>query len=353
MAKQSVRDNRKQQLGEDELAILCEQIALIVRSGLPLHDGVEALSENYRDSRLAAAFQALNQTVLESGSLYLGLQASGVFPTYMVEMANIGERTGELDTVMNGLSLYYQREAKVHRAIVNALTYPLILIAIMATLIIVLITGVLPVFDGVFRNMGLDAASSPWLAAGVNVGKTVLVLAAVAIALLLLMVVLTRTDKSGRFRRSIVQWIAPLRRISRKMAASRFAAVMGMMLRSGYPLQDSLKLVGNVITDAAVVHALQTCREQLEQGLSFPDAVAALDVFEPLHMRMIRVGFQTGQIDGVMQRLSALYDDEVDDAITHAVSVVEPSLAALMSVIIGAILLAVMLPLLSLMGGMA
>ena len=94
-------------------------------------------------------------------------------------------------------------------------------------------------------------------------------------------------------------------------------------------------------------------RRRMEAGASFPDAVESLGIFETLHSRMIRVGFQAGQTDVVMQRLAEIYEDEVDDAIAHTVSIIEPSLVALMSVVIGAILLAVMLPLLSLMGGMA
>jgi type IV pilus assembly protein PilC len=111
---------RMARLSADELSILCEQIALIVRSGLPLHDGVEALCDNYRNTRYAARFQKLRDAVLATGSLYRGLVDAGIFPSYLREMANIGERTGELDTVMSGLALYYQREAKLRRAVVNA-----------------------------------------------------------------------------------------------------------------------------------------------------------------------------------------------------------------------------------------
>lgn len=353
MAPTHASKPRNQRLNADELSILCEQLALIVRSGLPLHDGVDALRENYQDTRHAQAFQTLAKTVLESGSLYQGLQAADIFPGYLCEMANIGERTGELDTVMTGLALYYQREAKLRRAILNAVTYPVILIAIMAALIAVLITGVLPIFDGVFRGMGLDALSSPWLAVGMSIGRTVLMLAAFFLALLLLALVLMRTDHTGKVKATLIKWFAPTRRIAAKISAGRFASVMSMMLRSGYPLQESLKLVSNIITDADVAGKVNVCHTQMEQGASFPDAVNQLGIFEPLHMRMIRVGFQAGQVDGVMKKLADLYDDEVDDAITHAVSIVEPTLAALMSIIIGAILLAVMLPLLSLMGGMA
>ena len=126
-----------------------------------------------------------------------------------------------------------------------------------------------------------------------------------------------------------------------------------MMLKSGFPLNESLQLVSGVVNNRQVAEKVETVRQRMEKGESFPDAVERMGIFEPLHCRMIRVGAQAGQTDVVMSRLAALYEDEVDDSITRAVSMIEPSLVALMSVIIGAILLSVMLPLLSLMGGMA
>ena len=353
MAHQPVKQPRTSRLDADELSVLCEQIALIIRSGLPLHDGVEALSDSYRHTRYAQRFSAMNEAVLASGSLYQGIVAAGIFPKYMTEMANIGERTGELDNVMTDLSLYYQQEAKIRRSIVNAVTYPTILIVIMTTLIVVLVTNVLPIFDGVFRNMGIDATMNPWLGAGVSVGKTMLIIAGALIFLLVLALILMRADHSGRVRATIFAVIPALRKIDNKISASRFASVMAMMLRSGYPLDDSMKLIGGIVTNEDLSHKLDACRVAMENGLSFPDAVDQLGIFEPLHGRMIRMGFQAGQIDIVMKRLSDIYDGEVDDAIANIVSIIEPTLVALMSVIIGAILLAVMLPLLSLLGGMA
>ena len=352
MAVTNTATPRKVRLDAEELSILCEQISLILRSGLPLHDGVEALCDNYRQTRFAQRFEAMNQAVLSSGSLYLGLVEAGIFPKYMAEMARIGERTGELDTVMTGLSLYYQREAKMRRAIVNAVTYPLILVGMMAVLITILITQVLPIFQDVYRGMGIETANNPWVSAGVDVGKGVLIAVAVVIALLLLLMALVRLDASGRVKTFIFRWFRPLRRMNNQISASRFASVMAMMLRSGFPLDESLSLISGVISDEDVAKRVDACRTSMECGLSFPDAVDKLEMFETLHSRMIRVGFQAGQTDQVMRKLAEIYEDKVDDTITRSVSMIEPSLVALMSVIIGAILLAVMLPLLSLMGGM-
>ena len=326
MAVKHAAKSRRVHLEADELSILCEQISLILRSGLPLHDGVEALCNNYRNTRFAECFETLNQVVLSSGSLYRGLVEAGIFPKYLSEMARIGERTGELDTVMSGLSLYYQREAKIKRAIVNAITYPLILVAMMAVLITVLVVQVLPIFEDVYRGMGMDTSTNPWMIIGLNIGKVVLIAIAVLIILFLLTMLLIRLDASGRVKAFVFRWFRPLRKITNQISASRFASVMAMMLRCGFPLDESLSLISGVISDQDLACRVQACRTCMEKGMSFPDAVDQLGMFETLHSRMIRVGFQAGQIDQVMKKLAEIYDDAVDDSITRSVSMIEPSL---------------------------
>jgi len=353
MADRQAKKPRYSRMDAEELSILCEQIALILRSGLPLYDGMDALCDNYQNTRLSERFNTLNQSVLHTGSLYQGLVEAGIFPSYMEEMAHIGERTGQLDVVMDGLAKYYQREAKIRRAVSSAITYPMVLIAIMSALIAVLVVRVLPIFEDVFRGMGIDTSTNPWLNTGVAIGKGVLIAAGIAILLTLLVLLILKLDTSHRFRNALFQLISPLRRTSNQISASRFASVMAMMLHSGFPLDESLKLVHGVIGDADVAHRVEACRRQMEKGVSFPEAVDGLGIFEPLHSRMIRVGFQAGQTDAVMAKLAEIYEDKADDAITRSVAIIEPSLVALMSIIIGSVLLAVMLPLLSLMSGMA
>ena len=345
----------RNRLSPTEVSLLCEQIALILRSGLPLHDGVEAVCRNYGKTRYAAAFERLDKQMLETGSLYEGVKAAGVFPAYMAEMTQIGEKTGELDHVMDDLTLYYEREAAISRAVRNAVTYPLILIGMMAALIALLVGRVLPVFNEVFRSMGIDTASASgrWMTLGITVGRVVMIVACVLIVLALLLMALLRTRAGKRLRTLLGRAVPPVRRLNEKLSASRFAACLAMMLRSGYPLEESLDLIGNVVSDESIAGRVRACSESMAQGTPFADAVEKLGLFDPLHCRMIRVGVQAGQTDQVMSKLAQVYADEADDAISRLVSVIEPSLVALMSIIIGAILLAVMLPLLGIMSGMA
>ena len=110
-----------------------------------------------------------------------------------------------------------------------------------------------------------------------------------------------------------------------------------------------MELIENLFTNKRLRERVSQCRQKMDEGVAFPEAVGDTGIFEPLHCRMISVGFRAGQTDRVMSKLAALYDEEVNTQIGHLVSIIEPSLVALMSIIIGAILMSVMLPLLSIM----
>ena len=346
---------KKVKLSMEELSILCEQIALILRAGLPLHDGVEALADNYQGTPHEESFTMLSAQVLETGSLHTGLKNTHAFPDYLVEMTGIGEKTGELQSVMEQLADYYEREAKIKRSIQNAITYPLLLIVMMAALITVLIVQVLPIFENVMRSMGLgmDSSSGTWMNVGIGLGKGVLIATGVIIVIVFILILLLRGNAGNPTRNFLFRTFSPLRTLNNKLYASRFSANMAMMLNSGYPLDESLELINAVITEPEIHKKIDQCRTYMQEGQSFPEAIEQIGIFEKLHCRMIKVGFQAGQTDRVMQKLSVIYEEEMDDAINRIVAIIEPSLVALMSIIIGAILLSVMLPLLSVMGSLS
>ena len=123
-----------------------------------------------------------------------------------------------------------------------------------------------------------------------------------------------------------------------------------MMMRSGYPLDQSLEMMKGLFDDKEMQEKMTKCHEAVSEGADFADTVEKLEIFEPLHNRMIHMGSKAGQTDHVMGTLADLYSEDLDNQINRLVSIIEPTLVALMSLIIGAILLAVMLPLLSVMG---
>lgn len=353
MAQQQARRLKKVRVSAEELSVICQQIAMILRAGLPLYDGIDALSSNYRGTSLAYRFRLLRKSVLETGSLYRGLSSAGMFPDYMAEMVLIGERSGELDTVMENLYLHYQREACIRRSIHTAVAYPLIIIAIMTVLIAVLVTSVLPVFEDVFSGMGINALQNPWISAGVSAGRIILVVSCIFVFLSLLVLLLIRMNQDGRFRRFLFTFFPSFRYLEEQINAGRFASVLAMLFRDGFPLDESLRLIGRIVNPGSIADKIAACLYNVENHMPFQDAIEKMHLFKPLHIRMIQVGVQAGQTEAVMAKIAEIYENEADEKLAHFVSIIEPTLVAIMTVVIGAILLAVLLPLLSLMRAMA
>ena len=138
-----------------ELSSFCSEIALMLGAGMPLYAGMEALEKTYEDDAHAALYRGVSETLTQTGSLRDALESAHAFPTYLVEMCGVGERTGHLEDVMQGLSVYYERESRIRQAVRSAVTYPLVLAVMMVLILLVLILKVMPVFRAVLGSMGV------------------------------------------------------------------------------------------------------------------------------------------------------------------------------------------------------
>ncbi len=354
MMGEEAMGSRTQCLPADETAVFCEQVALILKSGIALYDGVDALCQNYASTRYGNRFIQLNETMKQTGSLYEAVKSLGIFPLYMVEMVHVGEMSGTLERVMQGLSGYYTREAQVRSTVRSAVTYPLLMVALMAVVVVVLVVQVLPMFSEVLRNLGgdLSASASSRMSAGMGAGLFVLILAALIFVLVLAVAILLKTSQRENVLRLLMRVFPPLRYIQDKLSAGRFASVTAMLLGSGFPLDEALGLMPGVMTDALARDKVQDVHKRMQGGASFADAIEGARIFEPIHGKMVKVGFMAGQTETVMDRLAEQYQGEVDDGIRRLVSAIEPTLVAVLSIVIGGILLSVMLPLASLMSSM-
>ena len=329
-----------------ELSVFCGQVALLLESGLPLYEGMETLANMDADSPHADLYRALSNGVTETGSLYEALKRDDRWPSYLVEMTGTGERSGKLEEVMRGLEAYYAREDRIRSAAVSAITYPLFLGAMLVVIVLVLMWKVLPLFRRVLNSMGMGIGSSgnTLMRIGTATGWVVLVLVGIAVLAAAIGIVLTRT----RYRKRVLaltRTVFPaIHQLDRKLCGSRVAGVLSMMISAGFPIDEALEVAASVLPDQQVVENVEKIRTELSKGGSFADAISSIGIFEDLDIQMLRMGIATGREDQVLAKLSALYEEQTEDAIARLLSIIEPSLVALLSVVIGAILLSVMLP---------
>ena len=269
-------------------------------------------------------------------------------------MIQIGEESGRLDEVMSALSEHYEQQETISRSIKNAITYPFIMITMMLAVILVLIVKVMPVFNQVYEQLGtgLTGVSKNILNLGILMNRYAFVLVLLAGVLAGCFLYFTFTEKG---RNQFFRFSAKLpftQKFSEKIAVSRFASGMYLALESGLDTDESLEMAARLADHPVLEEKIAKTRALLEEGQGFSEAVSESQIFDSLSTRMISIGCKTGAVDMVMKQISLQYSEDINERIFQLISKLEPTLVAVLSIIVGLILLSVMLPLMGIMSGM-
>ena len=336
----------------DELSSFCDQIALMLDSGMTLRDGIEMLAED-EPSEGNHPYTDLLEVVSETGSLYQALKTTGGnWPQYMVEMVGIGEETGRLEDIMRNLSSYYQREGRIRSAAVSAITYPIVLGVMLVVIILVLLWRVLPVFRRVLDSMGIGSSEtgSVLMNIGAIAGWVVLAIVGVIVLAVVVCILLMKTKARDKVKNFLVKLFPPLRRITEKLSAARIASMLSLILSSGFPMETALEMAPAALTDQDSIDKVGQISQGMRDGETFSDALSNSHLFADFHNRMIKVAAASGHEPQVMGKVAELYEEQVEDGLNRLVPIIEPTLVALLCVVIGAVLLSVMMPMAGILG---
>lgn len=340
---------RKNILSAEELAAFAAQLSLTVKTGIPLSEAIMILLE---DAETAGATQLLRMILdrLESGdSLANALKATQAFPVYMTQMIEIGETAGRLDHVLDSLKRYYEREDNIIKSAKSAITYPAIMLVILVVIVVILVTKVLPIFNQVYNTLGGEM--TPFAQGAMRIGEMmsnsslVLIIVIVVIAVFLVIMGLTPGGKKGLAALGQKMF----RQLADRMAAAKFASGMSLMLASGLDVDRSVELTLPLITNPKMRAKVTKLKEMTERGESFTDSVVATKIFTGMQGRLLTLGFKSGNLDSVMEQIADDYEREVDERLDNLISIIEPTMVAILCVIVGLILLSAMLPLLGVM----
>lgn len=306
------------------------------------------------ESPLRALYEEIQSHLEETGILYDALEETGAFPDYMIRMVRIGEQTGNLDAVMDGLAAYYTREENMVQDIKSAVTYPLLMLGMMLVIFLVMLVKVLPVFAQVYGQLGgqMTGVAAVLLHAG---GWIRHYYGWIVLALLLLagecVWLLGTAPGKARFRKMAGSFFGT-RRIMECMGTARFASGMSMALRSGMDYGGAFGMVESLLADdASFSRRLASCREQVEEGETFSQAAVQTGLLTGLYGRMLYIAERTGGTDEALRQIAVQADDEVTARIQSFISVLEPTMVAVLSVLVGGILLSVMAPLMGILSG--
>ena len=330
-----------------DVVVFTRQLATMIDAGLPIVQCLHILSAQ-ADNKVFAKSVGQVKDDLESGSTFADAlhKHPRIFDDLYTNMVAAGEVAGILDTILARLSAYMEKAIKLKSKIKGALIYPCIIVLVAFLVTAVLLIWVIPVFAELFRGVGqeLPLPTQITMAMSDFARAYALHMFGVLIALAVGIRSAYRTDR-GRVVIDRLLLRAPIfGNLIRKASIARVTRTLGTLVSAGVPILDALAITARTAGNKIVEQALFTARSSIRDGNTIADPLAESKVFPPMVCQMIAVGETTGTLDSMLQKIAEFYEDEVDNAVTNLMALMEPLVILYIGVVIGGLVIAMYLP---------
>ena len=335
------------------VAIFTRQFSVMIDAGLPLVQCLEILGGQQEHKVFKKALIQIRQDV-ESGSNLADAMRKHpkIFNDLYTNMVAAGEAGGILDTILQRLAQYIEKAVKLNAQVKSAMIYPVAVISIAVVVVAVILWKVIPVFAALFKGLGAelpmptvivmhlsDFLVDYWWLIGLVGGATVFFLRRYH-----------DTYKGKRVLDGFLLKVPIFGMLLRKIAVARFCRTLSTLTASGVPILDGLQITARTAGNSVVEDAIMATRKSVEEGKTISEPLGETDVFPAMVVQMIAVGEQTGALDTMLSKIADFYEDEVDVAVAGLMKLLEPLLIAFLGVAIGGIVIAMYMPMFSLIG---
>ncbi len=336
---------------EKTLAVFTRQFSVMIDAGLPLVQCLQILGEQQDNKAFQRMLLQVREDVESGSSLANAMKKHPqAFNELYVNMVAAGEAGGILDTILQRLATYIEKAARLKAQVKSAMIYPIAVISIAALVVYIILWKVIPVFAALFMSLGADLPLPTKIVVALSkfVGRfwwlIVGVLAAIGFA-----VRRYYATERGRLVIDGLLLKAPiLGVVLRKIAVARFCRTLGTLLSAGVPVLESLEITARTSGNAVIERAILEVRKQVEEGKNLADPLKSTNQFPPMVVQMIAVGEATGAMDTMLGKIAEFYEEEVDVAVAGMMKLIEPILIFFLGVVIGGIVIAMYLPMFSL-----
>jgi type IV pilus assembly protein PilC len=349
----------REKVKSKDLALFTRQFSVMLDAGLPLVQCLEILGQQ-QDNKFFQKVIFQTRADVEAGMTLADSMAKHprVFEPLYTNMVAAGETGGILDVILQRLSTYLEKMVKLKSDVKSALIYPVAVIVISIIVISIIMIVVIPAFKNIFEGLLGPGERLPWLTELVVAISLFMASYWWLIGLVAGLAVFGgktwyRTEKGQRFMDGLILKMPIFGPIMRKIAVARFSRTLSTLLSSGVPILESLEITARTAGNIIVSEAIQKVRAGIEQGQTFVEPLKASGVFPIMVSQMIGVGEQTGALDAMLSKIADFYEQEVDAAIANLLSLMEPAMIMFLGVTIGTIVIAMYLPLFTLIGKLA
>jgi type IV pilus assembly protein PilC len=331
-----------------DLAIFSRQFATMISAGLSLLRALNILAEQSENPKLGEAIKSVRDDVERGSSLSAAMSKfPKVFNNLFVSMVRAGETGGQLDTVLIKVADSYETEHKLRQKVKSAMTYPIAVLGIAVILMIIMLIFIVPTFAEMFKGLGGELPLPTKILVGLSEKAKFLVPLGFLAFVGGIIGYKRARRSSAAFRLKADQLklkIPVFGELTDKIAVSRFTRMLGLLLRSGVPILQALDIVGDAAGNEVINRACADVRESVRTGETMAAPLNEHKVFPPMVIQMISVGEDTGALDDMLDKIADFYDQEVESMTESLVSLIEPIMIAILGGLVGAMVIALYMP---------
>lgn len=345
---------KKVKVSVKDLAIFSRQFSTMINAGVPVLQSLNIIIDQLENPGFKDVVKKIKEDVNQGSTLSDAIaKFPNVFSTLYINMIKAGEAGGLLDTILQRLSSYLEQADSLKRKVKSAMTYPIVVSSIATAVVIFLLAFVIPTFKDVFSSMGgkLPLPTQILVTVSETVRRYIFFLVGGVTAFIITFMRLIKTTKGQKIWHRVQLKLPMFGMLLKKVAVSKFTRTLGTLVKSGVPIVQALEIVAKTSGNTVVEEAIVNAKNSIKEGESITNPIRECGIFPPMVVQMISVGEETGAMDEMLIRVADFYDDEVETAIEGLTSMIEPLLMVFMGVTIGAIVVAMFMPMFE-MGGL-
>ncbi len=350
LGKISGGTSRKKIVNLEKFLIFNQQFVTLIRAGLPILKGLDLLADRLTDEKLGRHIQAVRDEVRTGTTLSDAFARQNVFPAIYITSVLAGEKSGSLVEILDRYITYQRLTLAVRKKVLVSLLYPTVLICLVVSLIVFLVTYVVPSFAALYSSMEakLPAATQILIAVGTTARSYVLVGAAAVVCAGVGAYFWARSEGSQETLDKIKMRTPLLGEVWTKYQVAQLARVLGTLLIGGIPLVQGLETAGRSLGSVLLKKVLDRAAVLVREGKSLSTALTTTGIFPPLAVDMMEVGESTGALPQMLGSVAEFYEEDVATRMTALLSLIEPVIMIFMGAFVAFVLVALYLPIFSL-----
>lgn len=322
------------------------ELGVLLKAGITLKEGLELIKEGEKKEKIKRFFDNLLGGLINGKSLSETIQEMGEFSEYEFHSIRIGEESGNLDEIIAELGLFFAKRNEQRRNLINALTYPIIILITAVMVVVFMLRLVVPMFQDIFKQNDVEL---PWITEWVVTASEFLKSYGWWALIFIIVVISTRkilfkNDTFKKYRDQIVLKIPYVGSFLRTVYLAQFTRALSLLTASKVPLLNSLELASKMINFSPLRNALVQTNEKIMQGKSLSESLAGNKIFDSKMISLVKVAEETNQTEFIFNRLNEQYSIEVQQKSKLLSTLLEPLIILFVGALVGVILIAMYLP---------